>query len=539
MSALRRLAPCLMVMALGLLPAGTARAAAGDLDPTFGTGGRTVLPGASATASALAPDGGLLLAGVSALGPRSAAVGRLAPSGAPDTAFGVGGLQFYDLGGTDDIATAIASLPDGRIVVAGSRFEAATDTSEFAALRLRADGSVDSTFAGTGIQDFPGSNAGLAGAVAPDGSIVVAGSSAGTGITDFAVARFTASGEPDTGFGTGGKSQLDFAGGLDEARAVALAPDGRIVVAGDTGAGLGGVRDMAVLRLTAGGLGDAGFGVLGRSRVDFGATASGEAIALAPDGRIVVAGTAAGDLAVARLNPGGYFDTTFGAGGRSLVDFGGNDRGAAVAVAASGKIIVAGRSGGDFAVARLQPNGAPDTTFGPGGRVRIDFGAEDAAESVVLARDGRVIVAGGSGAAFAVARLQGDGPGPGGPAGAGASPGGRFRAPTCAGRRATIVGTRAPDRLRGSRRRDVIAGLGGADTIRGLGGADIICGGSGADRLLGGPGADALRGEAGSDRLLGGAGPDRLLGGAGRDRLSGGLGRDLLIGGTGRDVERP
>jgi hypothetical protein len=100
---------------------------------------------------------------------------------------------------------------------------------------------------------------------------------------------------------------------------------------------------------------------------------------------------------------------------------------------------------------------------------------------------------------------------------AGGGGGGRARA-RCGGRRATKVGTRGPDRIRGTRRADVIAGLGGRDVIRGLGGKDVICGHRGRDRLLGG---------RGRDRLIGGKGPDALIGGPGLDRLMGGRARDL------------
>ncbi len=89
---------------------------------------------------------------------------------------------------------------------------------------------------------------------------------------------------------------------------------------------------------------------------------------------------------------------------------------------------------------------------------------------------------------------------------------------SCAGVRATIVGTARRDVLRGTARRDVIAALGGNDVVRGLGGADLICLGAGADRLEGGPGRDLL---------LGGVGVDRLLGLAGRDTARGGPGADV------------
>jgi hypothetical protein len=70
----------------------------------------------------------------------------------------------------------------------------------------------------------------------------------------------------------------------------------------------------------------------------------------------------------------------------------------------------------------------------------------------------------------------------------------------CAGKRATIVGTRGDDRLRGTKAADVIAGLRGDDVIKGRRGKDTICGGRGRDRLRGGPGRDRLRGGPGRDK---------------------------------------
>jgi Ca2+-binding RTX toxin-like protein len=95
--------------------------------------------------------------------------------------------------------------------------------------------------------------------------------------------------------------------------------------------------------------------------------------------------------------------------------------------------------------------------------------------------------------------------------------GGRIR---CGGLKATNVGSKGPDVLRGGPKRDVIAGRGGNDRIRGLGRGDVLCGGRGKDRLIGG---------RGRDRLLGGPGRDILLGGAGKDKLRGGPGNDVQV----------
>ena len=111
----------------------------------------------------------------------------------------------------------------------------------------------------------------------------------------------------------------------------------------------------------------------------------------------------------------------------------------------------------------------------------------------------------------------------------------RHRRPACAGRTATIIGTRGDDVLRGTARADVIVARDGDDTVLGGGGHDLICLGNGNDRAEGGDGSDEVFGQSGQDELRGGSGPDLLWGGSGRDRLWGGPGRDRLGGGPGRD----
>jgi Ca2+-binding RTX toxin-like protein len=112
---------------------------------------------------------------------------------------------------------------------------------------------------------------------------------------------------------------------------------------------------------------------------------------------------------------------------------------------------------------------------------------------------------------------------PSGGGGAGGSP------PRCAGREATITGTKGNDVLQGTDGDDVIVAGAGRDTIRAGRGNDVICGGAGNDRI------DA---ERGNDRVLAGAGDDRVSGGRRTDRLDGGAGRDRLHGGRGRDTCR-
>ncbi len=170
-------------------------------------------------------------------------------------------------------------------------------------------------------------------------------------------------------------------------------------------------------RLLSAGALDTTFGSGGRQTIPFplgGTSVYADSMAVQADGKIVVAGytrgAAAGEMAVARLNPNGSLDTSFNGGGELLIDFGVPAEANAVAVQRDGKIVVAG-TGGDFTVARLNRDGSLDTSFDGDGKQAVDFGGNDCAASVAVQADGKVVVAGsvsGSPQSFGVARLTGD-----------------------------------------------------------------------------------------------------------------------------------
>jgi len=152
------------------------------------------------------------------------------------------------------------------------------------------------------------------------------------------------------------------------------------------------------------------FAVGGKATVDFGGDDSGYALALQRDGKIVLAGwTTEGrrqgyDFGLARLKSNGGLDPSFGSRGKTTVDFGGRDSAWAVALQPDGKIVVVGgttngRRHDDFAVARLKPNGALDASFGVGGKVTVDFGSYENAAAVTVQPDGKIVVAGSGGLA--------------------------------------------------------------------------------------------------------------------------------------------
>ena len=286
------------------------------------------------------------------------------------------------------------------------------------------------------------------------------------------------------------------------------------------------------------------------------------AVASLPDGSYLVAGSTSAfgssDFMVNRVGGSG----TFGQNQMATVDLGGSDSASAMAVQPDGKIVLAGNtttSGGtQIAVVRLQPNGQLDPTFGKNGIAIPNLSAlgKPTAAAVSLEPNGDIVVGGfvrpagtGTHNEFLVVRLHGDavtgggggtggggsGGGGGGTGGTGGSGSGGTAVPHCHGLKATIVGTNANDKLTGTPKRDVIVGLGGNDRISGAGGNDVICGGAGNDRVFGGPGSDVLDGGNGNDNLQGQAGNDNLRGGNGKDVVAGGGGNDTLAGNGGQD----
>lgn len=564
------LALAILTGALWLIVTGPALAAPGDLDPSFGVGGRAAIDLGGeelAVELALQPDGRILVLGDSdTAGDFDAVVARvLNPEGTIDPSYG-GGFGFSRLNfSTDDQAEAMALRPDGRIVVGVTASNGPNELESLLAQLTNPGGVLDPQFGGgdgwldVGRMSDDAIEVGGDVGLESGGRIAVAGTTIYTDRprTWPVVTQVTADGTVD--------KQLFFDFGAAPARpdaqdvgvVIDAQADGRRILFGTTDNGVtGGPRDFAAGRMV-----NPGIGIESpRFVVDAGAD---EVLAdglVQPDDAILMAGfSLVGSLrpnvVVARVTANGELDPSFAGDGTLLIPSAGSETIRAIALQPDGKIILAGGTTPpgiatrDILVMRLQPNGQPDTTFGPGGRAAVDLGANEVAEDVVLQADGRILLAISDFGAddLGLVRLQGGsiaGPGGSGP-GAGPSAAGGQARPRCAGRVATIIGTAGRDRLRGTAGIDVIVGLAGNDVITGLAGNDLICGGAGADALTGGAGADRLLGEAGADTLTGGAGadlltgglgPDRLLGGAGRDRLLGGAGADRLVGGGGVDV---
>ena len=352
-----------------------------------------------------------------------------ASDGDLDRTFGDGGRVTVDVfGGVDDLANAVAIQPDGKVVVAGSYAGFGSDgsTRTFALARFHPDGTPDPSFGTNGrvLTAFANGAAGANGvAIQPDGRIVAAGwwdDDDGVANADLALARYNPDGSLDPSFSGDGKLTSD-AGGQDVANAVAIAPNGTIITAGGVKAGTHG--DFLLARVDA-----TGNVVLG-SRIDFGAGARANAVTIQPDGKIVAAGfvvTNAGsddvDFALARLSPSGQPDATFSADGTVTTPITtADDRATAVAIQSDGRIVAAGKTdGGDFALARYNPDGSLDPTFSGDGKQTSSFGAIGTftaigANAVAIQPDGKIVAAGSTigdyrvGDDFALARYNPDG----------------------------------------------------------------------------------------------------------------------------------
>jgi uncharacterized delta-60 repeat protein len=441
---------------------------AGSLDPSFGKGGKATVafPAEEAgdlgvkyelpfqftaghLAMAAAPEGKIVVAG-------STKIVRFLSNGKPDPGFGVGGTVGIERpAGQTFVLADVAVDSQGRILVAGSaRPQPSASTpdplvSSAMVVRFTADGSIDRSFAkeGTLISDlgieppkigstrYIGAAVGLRSLVVdPQDRPVLTGGSVSEVVSCYStehavstafVARLTDSGALDPGFGDAGLRQIVDLSSFDQG---SLTPSGALFTVGSGKFRCEGPRGPAVL-LTGFGLEgslDPNFGFAGFRSVGF---SSAPVAAIAPSGRIVLLGARRGrkpkTQMVMRLLPDGGLDPSFGRTGRVVIVLGKRDVFTSVAVDGSGRLLFAGRTskplpGGPlrstFLLARMNPKGGFDRSFGRRGAVKTGFGgpSSSAATQVMLAGQGRILVGGQlsssalpTGGGFALARYMG------------------------------------------------------------------------------------------------------------------------------------
>ncbi len=394
-----------------------APAQVGLLDPSFGGGdgmataafanAQGVPLDAHAAGVALQPDGKILIAG--SVGSRFVVV-RYGPGGGVDRSFGDAGKAGIGFPGRPT-AAAIALQPNGKILVAGTAFFG----SRFAVARFEVDGSADPTFGGDGSLTTlvsPSQNAEATSiALQPDGKIVVAGTAQFGTVQDFAAVRYQTDGSLDPSFGAGGI--VDEAFSVDaRANGVAIQVDGGIVLAGTAASRfvLARLSSDGTLDPSFNGSGtvETWFGSAPLPNYQ-GATA----VAVQPDGKIVAAGYANGPydtaFAMARYLTDGSLDTTFNGDGR-VKTLDGSSIGFqlsanAIAIAPDGAIVLAGAATSgtpevyawSWVTARYGPDGLPDQRFSGDGLVMTGWAPQRRSQEAVGAAvqpDGDIVVSG-------------------------------------------------------------------------------------------------------------------------------------------------
>jgi uncharacterized delta-60 repeat protein len=351
----------------------------------------------------------------------------LRSAGQLDTTFGSGGIVTTAFGtgkNKGGRAWSVLVQTDGKIVGAGDNA-----AGSFALARYTSSGSLDSTFGSGGkvTTSFSGTAVGLDSALYPnagtanDGKIVLAGYvNSGTNANNFALARYNPNGTLDATFGNKGKVTTAL-NGNDQARAVVIQPDGRIIEVGLTDINSpGGATEFALVRYNVNGTLDTTFGTGGKvlTQTSPGANCNINDVALQADGKIVVAGTAPGapggpsgsfQFCLARYNSDGTLDTTFGPNHTGIVQTvtgtatNSDNEAQAVVIQSDGKIV----AGGDaqigtyqaWALVRYNSDGSLDSAFGSGGIVTQAIGSLtdnpiDSIEDIALQSDGKIVVAG-------------------------------------------------------------------------------------------------------------------------------------------------
>lgn len=265
-----------------------------------------------AAGAVLQPDGKIVVAGsISVSLGYDITLVRYTDSGAIDTSFGSSGRVITSLGNSYDTATCIALQSDGKILVGGGLLHPGIGY-DFAALRYTAAGALDTTFGAGGkvvLALSPGLDLANAIALQQDGRIILAGYAQFNNNADFAIIRLTVTGSLDPTFGTGGVVFTAVGPSLDYARGVAIQPDGKIVVAGTGDFPPNYSADFTTARYTATGALDSSFGTAGIVITALSPSfENAAAVALHSDGRIVVAGNAyntvsQNDFAVAVYGP--------------------------------------------------------------------------------------------------------------------------------------------------------------------------------------------------------------------------------------------
>jgi uncharacterized delta-60 repeat protein len=348
-----------------------------------------------ATALAIQPDGKIV---VSSATNGVIGVARFNIDGSLDNSFANNGKDTFHVS-VFCRGNVIAVQADGKILVAGDDLNAGSD---FALVRLMSDGSLDYSFNSNGlvITDIQNLN-NYCNAIATDvnGKIILAGHSGAVAT----VVRYNNDGSLDNSFNDSGKIHHAFSAGTShtDAYAVITQADGTILVAGAADPPANTSYDFVLFKLKNNGRRDSSFGVNGASILDFaGNYDKCNGAVLLPNGKIILAGytvsaSTGNDFAMARFNADGTLDSSFGNDGKVVTDLGGGEVARGITIQSDSRIVLTGSFDNQFVLARYNPDGDIDKTFGIDGAVKtIINGIDDRSEDVAIQPNGKIVVTG-------------------------------------------------------------------------------------------------------------------------------------------------
>ncbi len=393
-----------LLIGLMLFTSALSSAQPGSLDANFDADGKVITDIAGGpdygSSMAIQPDGKIIVVGSSS---SKIMVARYYPDGSMDNSFDLDGVVTTEITG-EDFGSSVVLQSDGKIVVAGRAFE------RICLVRYNTDGSLDDGFGSGGIvvSGFGEFAGGRCVVLQADGKILVACTALIGGIErNFIIFRYNTDGTLDNTFSFDGMVTTDFNGKYDRSVSIKVQADEKIVVAGSSGDNANNMdnSDFAAARYNTDGTLDNSFGKNGMVTTDFiGGRDFAHSMVLQPDGKILLNGFHDGngsyEFATLRYNVDGTLDSTFNGDGKLITSLGiGNDSGSAIALQPDGKILLAGYSyngdGRDFALVRINSEGILDLSFGNFGKVFTDFGGEETVgKEIVVQSDGNILVAG-------------------------------------------------------------------------------------------------------------------------------------------------
>lgn len=372
----------------------------GSLDTTFGRD-NSVVPEMTVLATAVQADGTILTAGYRGSltdGTARATLARYTADGAPDPSFApnpddelstVGTVNNAFANDTDmSVIHAVATGADGSVYVAG------VVGSQLAVARYTPGGVPDTTFDGDGIRIIDagaagGTDAGYGIAVLPNGDAIVAGESDG----DWLLVKLRADGSFDTTFDGDGIVIHNRGSAEDAAVSPILVADGKVLVSGTSRSATAAERVITLVRFSADGSVDNSFAdgglVTGLTTAQLGVDddpfnrLDARSVGIDGSGKLVVAGASGNNAGVARYHGNGAVDTTFGNGGSAVFDWGGTDDPDSIVFGENGQLFLTGTvdaadaSNTGAVVAAVSPDGNRRTSFGTEGVLRLDSEAAE------------------------------------------------------------------------------------------------------------------------------------------------------------------